>query len=44
MGLGEGDGGGGLVFGAKPAGAWSPSELCAHVRGGEGLGGHRLRE
>lgn len=26
-------------FGAKPAGAWSPDELCAHVREGEGVWG-----
>lgn len=26
-------------FGAKPAGAWSSDELCAHVRGGEGVWG-----
>lgn len=24
-------------FGAKPAGAWSPDELCAHVREGQSV-------
>lgn len=33
---GRRDGGGTGEFGAKPAGAWSPGELCAHVRQGEG--------